>query len=427
MLGRFGRFPWLTCLLLVLGLALAACRQAELLLPTPTPPPPTPTRLPTPTPVDLYSPTGFDTFLARLDGKLLSERPPETNLYWANIRTTPLLDATRAVFLWRGEARRIALAGDMNNWNPDDEAWAFTRIAGTDLWWLSAEFEPTARLDYKIVLNGFDWRIDPYNPRQMMGGFGANSELAMPAYVDPPELIPGDTPVPQGTVTQHVLESVYLGHRRTFFVYTPPGQLIGAKTPSVYIHDGGDYINIINTPAILDRLIADRRIPPVVAVFVPPIERNEEYNRGADYTAFVTDELVPFIRATYDTDPDPARTATLGASMGGLIAVHLGVTHPDLFGLVAGQSGAYMLDNNGIIRDIAGMDVLPVRLHLLAGTYETAVGGSAEGNILEATRRLSGVLDSFGYDYAYVEVPQGHSWGLWRGYLGDALQFLFES
>jgi enterochelin esterase family protein len=416
----------LVALLAVFLLLPTACDQTVTLLPTPTPTllPPTATPLPTPEPIEPYSPQGFDLFLAEMDGLLMSERPQFVNAFWANLPQTPLVDETRAVFLWRGEASSVSLAGDMNNWSPD--AAPFERLRGTELWWYSAEFEPAARLDYKIVRNSSDFQLDPFNPNQMMGGFGLNSELRMPGYVIPPELLVPDEPIPQGTITQHTIDSLYLEQSRVIFVYEPPGQLVGALTPSVYFHDGSDYLNIIDAPALLDRLIADRAIPPVVAVFIPPVQRADDYDRDPAYTAFMVEEVVPFVRSTYDTDPAPAQTATIGASMGGLFAVHLGMSHPEVFGLVAGQSGAYMLNDNAIIRDVAGGDRRPVRLHLLAGTYETAVGGSESGNILEASRRLAGVLDSVGYDYVYVEAPEGHSWGFWQGYLGAALRYLYE-
>ena len=47
-------------------------------------------------------------------------------------------------------------------------------------------FESTARLDYKFVV-GSSWILDPRNPNKVKGGFGDNSELAMPQFVQPSE------------------------------------------------------------------------------------------------------------------------------------------------------------------------------------------------------------------------------------------------
>lgn len=395
--------------------------------PSATPAPtasPTPTVTPTPAP-DPYSPAGFDALLAQLEPMLFAERGRIVNAYWAQLPQTPLVDSERAVFLWRGEAQSIAVIGDMNGWRPT-EAWLLSRIPGTELWWLSADLPAAARLDYLILRNADGAVPDPANERRALSARGQVSELVMPAYTSPVDTSLPST-IPRGTVTQHAIDSEILGTERTFFVYTPPGQIIGAQTPSIYFHDGTDYLNFAEAPELLDQLIAARIIPPVVAVFVPPIDRLIEYDRNATYAAFIVDEIVPFVRRAYDTDPAAARTATAGTSLGGLFAVYLGLSQPDVFGLVAGQSGAYHRDNYAIIQEIAGREPQPVRFHLSAGTFETDVAGDVPGDYLAASQRLAGVLESFGYPVTYVEQPQGHSWGFWRGYLGVALADLFEA
>jgi enterochelin esterase family protein len=295
------------------------------------------------------------------------------------------------------------------------------------MWYYAAEFEPNARLDYKFVLNGADYRLDPLNPNTVRGGFGENSELVMPEYQRPPELLPTAEEIPAGTVSSHTLNSSYLNHTRTFYVYQPPGQLVGAKLPAVYFNDGTDFLNIIDAPAILDRLIAGRQIPPVIAVFVLPVIRSEDYTLNENYAHFMALELVPFIQANFDADPAPEKTAVLGPSLGGLAAVHTAVLHPDVFGLAAGQSGAYSVNDGALLRRIAGQGAPGVKFYLVVGSYETAVSGSSdEGNLLEANRQLADILEDKGYPYLYEELPQGHSWGLWQSTIGRALGYLLE-
>ena len=76
----------------------------------------------------------------------------------------------RAIFLYRGPATLVALAGDMNGWTPSE---AFTPVSGTNLLYLSREYELDARLDYKFVLNDKDWIFDPMNPRRLRSVMGA--------------------------------------------------------------------------------------------------------------------------------------------------------------------------------------------------------------------------------------------------------------
>jgi len=206
--------------------------------------------------------------------------------------------------------------------------------------------------------------------------------------------------------------------------------------PSVYINDGGDYLNLIDTAAILDRLIANRVIPPLVAVFIPPINRGVEYVENDDYVRFLADELVPFIQSTYDTDPDPAKTGIVGTSLGGSAALYTALNRPEVFGLTAGQSGAYSVNNDAVIEELKSANRAhqsgrqlqhDLRMYFVVGAYETAVSGNTTaGNLLMANRRLLHALESSEHTYSYDERPEGHSWGLWRGTLGEALSYLYN-
>lgn len=367
--------------------------------------------------------TLWDAFLVEVNNLSPTERQQRVDTYLATIEVTPLTDGERAIFLWQGEALSVVLAGDMNGWNLDAAA-AFQQIANTDLWYLEATFPPDARLDYKIVVNGGNWQLDPLNPRTMLGGFGPNSELVMPGYAAPAELS-GDAPA--GTVTQHRLTSDVLRRERTFYVYTPAQFDPTLVYPSLYVHDGTDYLHLIDTPLILDRLIAAGEIPPLVVVFIPPLQREVEYRRDDAYVTFLADEVVPYVQTQYHTSPDARQTGTLGASMGGLISVYAAAVRPDIFGLVVGQSGAYSLDDDAVIQLIAARpQPLPVHFYLVVGTYETSVGGNdQEGNLLAANQRLVATLESQGIVYRYTELPDGHSWGLWQRQLGAALHFLY--
>ena len=56
---------------------------------------------------------------------------------------------------------------------------------------------------------------------------------------------------------------------------------------------------------------------------------------GDAYLVFLTDDLKPLIDRTYRTRPDPAHTAIIGSSMGGLISCYAFVARPDVFGRAA--------------------------------------------------------------------------------------------
>lgn len=415
-----------------LCLVLSACQANNpLAVPTDTPAPPTVTPLPTPSPTPQAGTiAGFDAFLNQAESRKPDQRQDLANRFVGQLRQTPLTGENEAIFLYRGAAQSVQLLGDMNNWDID-LAPSLTRLDGSDLWYWRAAFESDARLDYQLLIDGRQQILDPLNPDTVPGPQGPNSEMRMPAYETPPELAPSTGQIPSGTLTSHTLESQHLGQTRTFQVYDPPGQIVGQPLPSLYINGGSDYLNLIDTPAMLDRLIAQRQIPPLVAVFIPPINASQDYALNEAYADFMAEELAPYIRERFGVSADPAQTGILGNSLGGLAAVHTAVTRSDVFGLAVAQSARFGQQNETLTRYVsrqqagrAGFD--PPQLYLVVGTYETAVEGQdGPEDILEANRKMADALDQAGFNYMLDERPEGHSWGLWRGSFGRALGYLF--
>src|SRR5262249_46133347 len=150
-----------------------------------------------------------------------------------------------------------------------------TRIGDTDLWYRTFKFPGDARFLYRLSPNdplrfrdyeskGPPSQLDPLNPRQRLGW----SLVELPSAPPQPyaQLRAG---VPEGQAEHRRFASEILGNERDVDVYTPPS----------YSPDGSDYAllvvldleeyrkgAIIPTPTILDNLIAEKRIPPTVAV-----------------------------------------------------------------------------------------------------------------------------------------------------------------
>ena len=80
-------------------------------------------------------------------------------------QSIPLVEAdTIAYFIYQGSASRVGVAGDFNSWNPNNHT--FQKVDQTNLWYKKVIFEANARLDYKLVLNGSNWILDPKEPKQ---------------------------------------------------------------------------------------------------------------------------------------------------------------------------------------------------------------------------------------------------------------------
>lgn len=333
------------------------------------------------------------------------------------VRSFPLLENdTTAVLLWTGEADTVRVAGEMNGW--DGTAWDLARLPGTALWHRTLHAEADARIEYKLVVDGV-WMLDPRNPHTCTGGFGPNSELRMPRYAATGDL-PLDASVPRGRIIDTVVTSHALGNSRTVQVYLPAGfDGMTGRCGVVVVHDGSDYVTMAQMPTVLDALIHSGRVQPLIAVFIPPVDRTAEYSgaRRDAFTAFVADTVLPAVERRYGG----ARTATerlvLGASNGGNIALYMAAMRPDLFANVAAQS------SNVIPEIMTRMDVtppLPLRVHLDIGRYDIPV-------LQPLVRGLARVLAARGYVYRFREHHEGHSWCTWRALLGDILSWSFPA
>ncbi|HEX6851885.1 MAG TPA: alpha/beta hydrolase-fold protein [Candidatus Polarisedimenticolaceae bacterium] len=371
------------------------------------------TPAPAPAPFDA-SPAGFERWVAALGAMDPEARRREVDARLDATVTTPLVDRERAVLFWRGEANRVQWIGDASQWD-EDKAPDLARVEGTDLWWLAAPLAYEARLDYKFLRNGEEWILDPRCLRQVVGGYGPNSELRMPGYVPPPELGPQPSGlfVWEGYVADLEIESAVLGEKRPYAMYVPGGYKSPAGMRTLWFLDGKDYLDFADAWRTLDVLIARGDIPPVVAVFVPPVRRMEEYDVGGDaFLKFFTEELVPYVRERYGLNRAPELNVVIGPSMGALGAARLALARPDLFGNVVGQSGAYHRGDDAVIRDVREGPKRDVSFHLAVGTYD---------RLLEPQRRFAAALKERGYDVTTHEAPDGHSWGFWRAELGRAL------
>lgn len=345
---------------------------------------------------------------------------------------SPLVQGDQALFLVEREASSVVLTGDMTNW--------FTtipmqRIGKTNLWAVTQTFSTTARLDYKFGIGGGGGRgifNDPRNSLTSPSGFGVNSELRMPDYVPPTEILTR-TGIASGTLERLGLyKSSVATTTHDLNVYLPPNYDPSKQYPSVYFQDGDDYLAFAQTPTILDNAIADGILPPLIAVFVTPsVEqgRQVDYDLNDAYARFFATELVALIDSKYSTSPDPAQRVVVGDSFGGLISLYIGVLYPDVFGGIVNQSGFVGRQGGRLLSLFAVQPPLDARIVTVVGTFETCVGGpvtGAECNFLEGNRTLRDVLAANGIAHNYTEYAQGHAWGFWRDHLDREIAWALQ-
>jgi hypothetical protein len=127
---------------------------------------------------------------------------------------------------------------------------------------------------------------------------------------------------------------------RTIDVYVPAQYVRGTEAPFIVIGDGGStaYKDLATT---LDNLIAQRRVPPMIAIQIgnggqdaQGSERGREYDTvSSTYTQFVEREVLPLVEQHVDAKltKNPDGRATMGLSSSGAAAFTIAWFYPDLY------------------------------------------------------------------------------------------------
>ena len=382
----------------------------------------------------------------------VSKRTPNAeSVFWTRIQRdgAPIVEAIPGdtanvllTFVWRGDSatRNVALVNSGVGGDVPAEA-LLARIPGTDVWYRSYPARADARFIYELSVNDnlvpfdevTDWGArsatftrDPFNKRTFaVALFGRSVSVVEGPRAPPEDWIEARPDAPKGRVEKTTVASTLLGTTRDVWVYTPPGYDTLARRgdglPLLLTFDGGLYVSSIPAPTILDNLQAARRIAPMVAVFVgsPEGQRDTELGANARYIEFVATELMPWVRTKYRIATSPAGNVVAGASLGGLAAAFVAHRHPELFGNVLSQSGAFMLGAPGestperLTRELAAAPRREVKFYLEAGIYES--GRFENGvDLLTSNRHLRDALRAKGYRVTYDEFAGGHSDLNWR-------------
>ncbi|MGH9944694.1 MAG: alpha/beta hydrolase-fold protein [Pyrinomonadaceae bacterium] len=373
--------------------------------------------------------------------------------FWAEVKSqgTPLVETIEGdgenllvTFLWRSPENKYVAVFPMARLNTLRHI--LSRLPGTDLWYKSYKMRRDARFIYLVSINDSLAPFAVERPGEKGGWIAAlrPDPLNLKRYVEPkdPET-PGDEDyvgsavelpdapsqpfvslrpgVAKGRVELIRYDSKLLKNRRRIWVYTPPAyERQGAPNRLLILFDGRQYMQATPTPTILDNMIADGRIPPVVAVMVGHVDRLAELAESPQFADFVANELVPWVRQKYRVTQDPRQTVIGGLSLGGLGAAYAALRHPEVFGNVLSQSGSFqhgLEQGGGLIEQFAIKEKVAVRFYLEAGLFE--IGGVP--SLLHSNRHLRDVLRAKGYEVEYSEFNGRHDHIGWRGSLSQGL------
>ena len=251
--------------------------------------------------------------------------------------------------------------------------------------------------------------------------------------------------------------AVAVDFKRWMEVYTPPGYSKDTKYPVLYlIHGAGQnervWVQSGRANVILDNLIADKKIVPMIVVFPNgDATTNAAAGRGGgrggfgapggtnaapgaagdarrggrggmgggmNFTAFENDllkDIIPYIESHYSVAADSKHRALAGLSLGGMQTRSIGPAHPDTFAYLGVFSGGNIQPEN-----ITDMDAFKKNVKLVFmsfGSRESSAprgGGSAPAGP-EGIKLAADALNKAGIKAVfYVSPESAHDFTSWK-------------
>lgn len=259
-------------------------------------------------------------------------------------------------------------------------------------------------------------------------------------------------PVMAGSVLHFTeIRSRFLSQSHDVMVSLPPGyhEQPDRHYPVLYLHDGQNVFDDLplspfgvqwGVDTTARALTYADVIEPVIIVAIGNAGRDriDEYTPTRDnmhdaggqadrYGQMLVYEIKPWVDQTWRTKRGAADTALAGSSLGGLLSLHLGLTHPAVFGKLGLLSPSVWWDDRWIVKQLVQGSVghrPPLRIWLDVGT--------GERRMLKGTRLLYRMLLRKGWrigrDLAYMEAEGAlHDERAWGERTGLFLRFLFPA
>ncbi len=205
-----------------------------------------------------------------------------------------------------------------------------------------------------------------------------------------------------------------------FLVYLPPcyGQATERRYPVLYLLHGQTYTDDqwvrLGAATVADELILYGGSTPFILVF--PDDRYWNLPPGAGFGDRLVNDLIPYIDRNYRTLADRDHRALGGLSRGGGWAVHLMLTHYNLFGMVGLHSPVIFDEDAAMIKKLVGAvpSAAWPRLWLDAGDRDGDLG---------KIRAFEGLLTDYEVAHEWHLYTGDHTENYWHAHVVEYLQW----
>lgn len=230
----------------------------------------------------------------------------------------------------------------------------------------------------------------------------------------------------KGTLSKPIsIKSKLLNKNLLYKIYLPPITSLTKKLPVIYINDGRSYLEKGETVKILDSLIKNNSIKPVIAVFLEPKDgkqkwknvRQELFLCNPVFVDFFVNEFIPNIEHNYPVSNLKKDRTIMGMSFGGLAAAYIARKSPSTFKNIVMQSPAFHPCKK-IYNSYQNLPKENFNMYMSYGT-----GKDTEKQDLSMIK----ILEEKKYKLKIERVEGGnHTWDIWKEQLDDILIYFHE-
>lgn len=240
-----------------------------------------------------------------------------------------------------------------------------------------------------------------------------------------------------GKLETFTLQSDVLKEERKITVYTPPTYDTNQTYPLLIQLDsetfGANLSNSsprINAPVILDNLIHQNKITPIIVVFVWNMGKRKQDLTKDKFGDFISTEVIDWLSNKYSVNT--SSTTLAGYSRSGYAACNIALEHSDVIHNVISQSGSFWITNGkgrnhwiypeyegDLIQAYKASPKKEIRFYMNIGLYD------AGASMLGMNRELKSILEVKGYPVAYAEFKGGHNFINWEMTYPDGLMHFF--
>jgi enterochelin esterase-like enzyme len=288
-------------------------------------------------------------------------------------------------------------------------------------WTLTLPRPPVRRMEYQLTLRypggGEETTTDPTNPVVTPGVFGDKSVLIMPDYTAPVWLA-GAAPWP-------VSASLAVSSRAGPIEIT----VRSPEAPTrrlLLAHDGPEFDRFAALGTFAATMVRDKRVPPFHLALAAPGARDERYSANPVYATALASAVLPELHAKLGT---AGPVVLMGASLGGLAALHTQRRYPTSIGGLFLQSGSFFVPQFDEVE--SNFPYYPRIIRYIAAVLRGAqpdgravptvlTCGGVEENVPN-NRLMATTLRRQGYPVDLYEVPDAHNYVAWRDALDPYL------